>query len=436
MKKFRTTLVTLFLIFAVSSSALANGLSLNSVGTRALGMGGAFVGLANDGSAIYWNPAGLAGQESAVMLYFTGITPMATYKNDMNPSNEIDATAISKIHTAPGLFANYTMNKWAFGLGIYVPAGLGVEWNPEDIMGPGVEGKELLSQIGVISISPSVAYQVTDKFSLGVAVNVYYGMFDMKQPVPGGQLGVFQFDETSTGTGVGFTIGAKYDFSESFSAGVSFRTSTKVSMSGDASNGLFPNLPTIPPGVHPDYPNGLQPGPEESSFSRDVEWPMWIGGGVAYKPNDCWTITFDGQYSQWSTLDKLTAEYDDPYWNAVMEASGENEFDLKWEDAVQIRVGTEYMASKSIAVRLGYYYDPAPAPDETLNVLFPSSTNHVATAGFGYFGEKLSVEAAVEYLFGAERDIPFDPKDPTKYSTPGKHQMDVFAFGIGLGWKF
>ncbi len=40
MKKVRTTLISLFLIFAVSSSALANGLSLNSVGTRALGMGG------------------------------------------------------------------------------------------------------------------------------------------------------------------------------------------------------------------------------------------------------------------------------------------------------------------------------------------------------------------------------------------------------------
>ena len=30
------------------------------VGARALGMGGAFVGVANDASAMYWNPAGMA----------------------------------------------------------------------------------------------------------------------------------------------------------------------------------------------------------------------------------------------------------------------------------------------------------------------------------------------------------------------------------------
>ncbi len=59
-------------------------------------------------------------------------------------------------------------------------------------------------------------------------------------------------------------------------------------------------------------------------------------------------------------------------------------FILIGKTAVQIRLGGEYMVSPNTAIRLGYYYDPAPAPDETLNILFPSSTNHVGTAGFGY----------------------------------------------------
>lgn len=420
--KIKTTLTTLALVFALSASTFANGLSLNSVGTRALGMGGAFVGLANDGTAIYWNPAGLTTQGSSVMGYFTGITPYASYKMDLA---NIDAKTNSKIYTAPGLFANYRTGKWAFGLGVYVPAGLGAEWNATDFMGAGAEGKDFLSQIGVISFSPAVAYQVTDQLSLGLALNVYYGLFDMSQPVDASSIGggIEQFSESSNGTGISITFGLKYQFSDAFSAGLSFRTSTKVAMSGDATNTMFPKIPNMPP---------YAPGPESSSFSRDVTWPMWLAGGIAYKPMDVLTITVDGQYNQWSKLEKLTAVYDDPYWNQMMTAGGDDEFELKWEDALQIRLGAEYMASKTLALRVGYYYDPAPAPDENLNVLFPSSTNHVVTGGLTYKMGNVCLIGGMEYLFGAERDIDMNATN----EMPGLHQMDVFAFSVGIGYKF
>lgn len=50
---------------------------------------------------------------------------------------------------------------------------------------------------------------------------------------------------------------------------------------------------------------------------------------------------------------------------------------------MQIRFGMDYKASKSNALRAGYYNDPAPDPDETVNILFPSITNNVITFGLG-----------------------------------------------------
>lgn len=47
------------LLFAALAGDAA-GQSMETVGTRAQGMGGAFVGVADDASAVYWNPAGLA----------------------------------------------------------------------------------------------------------------------------------------------------------------------------------------------------------------------------------------------------------------------------------------------------------------------------------------------------------------------------------------
>ena len=50
----------LLTLCALMSSGPAAAQSFNSVGTRAQGMGGAFVGMSNDASAVYWNPGGLA----------------------------------------------------------------------------------------------------------------------------------------------------------------------------------------------------------------------------------------------------------------------------------------------------------------------------------------------------------------------------------------
>ena len=406
MSKIKTTLIGLALIIAISSTAFANGLSLNSVGARALGMGGAFVGVANDATAIYWNPAGLAGQQSSILVFGTDIIPSATYKMDLAV---IDAKTNNNHYISPNAFFNYNMGKLSLGLGVYVPAGLGAEWNATDFGYP--EGYDFLSKIGVVNISPAVAYQVTEQFSVGLAVNVYYAMFDMSQPAPVPGVGIFQFEETSTGMGYGATLGLKYNLNEMFSFGASFRTKTNVTMNGTAKNPAF----------------AFYSAPTESKFDRDVAWPTWIAGGVAIRPNDKLTIAFDGQLSMWSENQELVAVYENAIWKSAMSGGGDT-FELNWKDALQIRLGVEYLLSENVVGRVGYYYDPAPAPDETVNVLFPSSTNNVVTGGLSYKMGQMCFTGAAEYLLGAERDIEMVAEN----AMPGVHQMDVFAFSLGF----
>ena len=54
------TLCTLGISLLALGSGTASAQSFSAAGTRAAGMGGAFVGVADDATAIYWNPAGLA----------------------------------------------------------------------------------------------------------------------------------------------------------------------------------------------------------------------------------------------------------------------------------------------------------------------------------------------------------------------------------------
>ncbi|HBR28706.1 MAG TPA: hypothetical protein DD789_04595, partial [Firmicutes bacterium] len=55
MKKFLVISVALLLLMASTQAAIAS----TGMGGRAMGMGGAFTAVADDGTAAYWNPAGL-----------------------------------------------------------------------------------------------------------------------------------------------------------------------------------------------------------------------------------------------------------------------------------------------------------------------------------------------------------------------------------------
>ncbi|MCG9128026.1 hypothetical protein JT359_10545 [Candidatus Poribacteria bacterium] len=59
---------TLICAFLINISAIAENYTgdflTNGIGARSLGLGGAYVGLADDATATYWNPAGIAGVEN------------------------------------------------------------------------------------------------------------------------------------------------------------------------------------------------------------------------------------------------------------------------------------------------------------------------------------------------------------------------------------
>jgi long-chain fatty acid transport protein len=197
----KTKLLFSFLsVFFAVNFVYPNGLSLNSIGPRGFGMGGAFVGLANDHTAIYWNPAGLTQtQKNFIGAFVTDVIPIGTYKFAVAG---IDAKTKINHYLSPNLMGYFRFGldeRLTMGLGIYVPAGLGTEWDGNDLRnlsaGTPLEWK---TKIGVINISPAVAYRITDQISLGAAFNIFYGMFDLKNPVIAGGNG-YQYDESSDG---------------------------------------------------------------------------------------------------------------------------------------------------------------------------------------------------------------------------------------------
>jgi len=106
-RKMRTSLIFLTvgaLTFSLCISAEAKGPGTSAanflkigVGARATAMGDAFTGLANDGTCLYWNPAGLTQLEKRECLVYVDPTHMVNKFYTSTPPNFIGYIAVLKL---------------------------------------------------------------------------------------------------------------------------------------------------------------------------------------------------------------------------------------------------------------------------------------------------------------------------------------------------
>jgi hypothetical protein len=103
--KFPASAVALSLLILAFLPAIASAQIVEAVGNRALGMGGAFVAVANDSSATWWNPAGLA----AGPFFDVALGGAATDIDGSLPARR-ERTLWSALATPPLGFSYYRLN--------------------------------------------------------------------------------------------------------------------------------------------------------------------------------------------------------------------------------------------------------------------------------------------------------------------------------------
>ena len=407
--------MTVALIVGCGISLSANGLNLNGSGSRAMGMAGAVISWTNDVSLFYFNPAGAANAKGTwISLFETNLVPNGTYVLD---AAHVDAQTNSKVYPAGALgFIKPLSDKLTIGLGIYTPSGTGASWDGEQLKNlSGGKAYTWESFLGVFTVSPLVAYKISDQLALGASFNFNYGMLDIKRP------GVGQYEESLTGTGFGATFGLQFTPSDKLAIGLSYKLPVNVTLKGDAKMASANLL-----GVA-----------TESEITRKTTLPMWLGAGVSFKPLDKLRLAFDVNWTNWKKLEQIPVEFSDATWTSLMDdpvykAAFNQTIELDWKDCIQYRIGAEYMLSEQWAVRLGYMRDPSPAPLETINILLPQIPYHMFTIGAGYTGTKLSVNAAVEILNGTEQTVPYAATS----KMPGLHNMNIIVPSITIAYRF
>jgi len=434
--------IVTFLIFS-SSLSFANGLNLNGIGARAVAMGGAFVGLADDFTAVFWNPAGIAQFNKKYLgFYGTDIIPSMSYTLELPtvPIPVADAESVNK-HYLAGLASYYhpVSENLVAGIAVYAPSGLGIEWEGADLAyvsgpptflpNPNIDWR---SKIFVLSISPALAYKVNDQLMVGATLNINYGSFETAQyagvaevqlptpPYPSLFFDLGQQKLDMTGWGLGATFGVLVKPSEMFSIGATFRTPSKIKFSGETVVSGIGQLAPLVGAID-----------TTADIEADVTWPMWMACGIAFKPVKNLTLTADVQYTQWSKLDEIEITFTDPTWATLMGITEGNKLELHWESKTQIRFGAEYWLSEKFALRGGYYFDPGPAPNETRNVLLPITDFNSFAVGIGYNIDGLIIDLGFEYLIGKEKDVRYGQYES---AMPGLYDLKIIALELSLGY--
>ncbi len=417
MGKSRVSWLTVVLLILSGGMAFANGLNLNGTGAKAIAMGGAFIGLADDGSAVFWNPGGLTQIRKVTLFGFeTDLIPKGTYRYD--PA-KIDAHTQFKVYPS-GAFAVLAPvgKKLVLGASFYVPAGTGGKWNGEDLkaLSRGV-AYEWESLNTIITFAPAAAIKLSEQVSLGATLNFNRADLDLKRP------GLGQYKEEIGGWSLGATFGLHVRASKRVSVGATVRTPSTLKLDGTAtmSGAAALRFPT------------------SSTVKREQTWPLWIGGGLAVKASDKLTLTGDVQWTNWKKVQVIGITYGEATWEAAKKSAltapaFDNSFNLQWHDAAQVRVGAEYALSKGWALRGGYYYDPSPSPAFSLNILLPEATYNVGTLGVGYKKGKVAVDLCLEALLGGKRDAVAEGTQPPKM--PGTHGMNILVPNLSITYGF
>ena len=134
-----------------------------------------------------------------------------------------------------------------------------------------------------------------------------------------------------------------------------------------------------------------------SQAQMDYKHPDQIQAGLRYRPKFGISMEMDVVWTKWSVMDKQTTRLDQPLEIHVLPGNIiadttilDFELERDWSDTLQLRFGFEWQQNPFVTWRAGYFYDPTPIPDDTMDFQWSDGDKKVYSLGVGIQGALLS----------------------------------------------
>ncbi|TBW52203.1 aromatic hydrocarbon degradation protein [Marinobacter halodurans] len=432
-------------------AVMAGGFSLNEQSASAMGVANAGTAAnPENATTVFFNPAGMSQLSGTNVSFGAAVLDIdaevkdgkASATNNVGaPVSGGDGGDIADPAVLPNIFVTHEVNDTVdVGIGLHAPYGLKADYD-DDFVGRYFADK---TELTAIALSPSIAVNNGEGFSMGIGVNIIYAKGRLTKFQDYSNFGLPQegyFDTEGDDIGATVSFGLLYELTDRTQIGLSGQTGTTLNLEGDATLTNFPQVTS----------SGVNLVTAKEDANVPLEIPESLTFGIRHRLTDTVTLLAGATWAKWSRFEALDVESGED--GGTISAVGGPKYgddDLighvseNWNDTWQVNVGAIWQATPAWAFKAGYAYDESPVNENYRTARIPSNDRQWLTLGTQWndapSGWTVDVAAGV-LLFDDvdvnEREYTVDDEpvgNAASYS--GTYELSAWSAGVQVSKAF
>lgn len=348
----------IILVCAISSTpARASGVLMYETGTPGVGMGSAgYAAGAQDASTLYYNPAGM--MRLGKSEYITGVQALVGYTKfqpgpNMTTTGSDGFNSIGWLPAASYYYVDSVNSRTKVGFGTFSNFGIVV---PE-----GSGGRARYSFDGGILIGitfmPAVAYRMSDKWSVGAALNATLGILRAQAAIDNSleSRADGKVEMSDNTWGFGGNLGLMYEADKKTRVGLTYNSPVSMDFSSTPS---YTNLgPVLEQRLRDS-------GWLDRKINRKTTIPQQLMLGFAHELNSRWTLMGDVGWQNWGNFSYKQVSVDSANASTITR-------ELHGRDTWHAALGAQYKASPKWTLSFGVGYDTSAFNDSNRPLAMP-----------------------------------------------------------------
>lgn len=415
----KSLLTILFAMALAAPAGWSSAFSIAELGARAAGMGTAFAAVADDASALFYNPAGISflpgptfQMDNLVVVGMFHFIPLNPPVGQVVPEKGFNGSIRPKFIPVGSLYMAFPISdRISFGFGGFAPFGLSdnfTNFNDTDPPLTKFPGRFAGTRARLESfwLQPTISIRLSESHAIGIGPALVYTHIFLEQSIlnpldDGLEFGREAADDifpgipkeqaarsiarllpegrarlAGTAKSPGLAAGYLYHPPNGFGFGLTYRSAVAHHLDGDASF-AFNKGYTLEQFVGSDlldkaFPNQKIKGLFITPATYSVGLSKRFGGTV---------LAVEGRFQDYRRFSSVPLNF------TITEADdedvrtpAENRLIFDFKDSYHLAAGIE-TSKGSMSLRAGYLFDRSPVVEKSVGPLFPDANRHSGTVG-------------------------------------------------------